>query len=245
MNIGRVIEHLGYTPKEARVYLSLLQSGESHLTDISERTELPRSTTEVVLRKLHKHGLVSCYERRGHKYWVAERPERLLDIHKEHEKEFSEVIPRLRSLRGGGEKQFVVNIYRGVDEIKLIYDDIIVSRQPLRAIIPWDESLRVLGKEFLEEVVERRAKNFLKMDLLAPRSPASEELQRKDNSEYRRTRFLPPGVAITTTNIIYGNKVAFISLCDTPPSALLINDADIAHTMTEYFLHLWRTSADK
>lgn len=99
MQLQKSIEQLGYTPKEARVYLAALDLGEAHISDIASKAKLPRSSAQAVVVKLHKDGLMDFYVQRRYKYWVAENPEHLLTHIEKREEVIREALPALIALR--------------------------------------------------------------------------------------------------------------------------------------------------
>lgn len=99
MQVQKVIEMLGYSAKEAKVYLAMLSLGESHISDISDKVGMPRSSTQAIADKLHRDGLANFYTMRRYKYWVAENPRRLLDIVRERERAVEDELPHLIALR--------------------------------------------------------------------------------------------------------------------------------------------------
>ncbi len=99
MQIQKVIEQLGYSSKEAKVYLAALELGECRISDIAERVKLPRTSAQIIIDKLHEDGLVNFYVMRRYKYWVAENPTHLLARLHRREELVKEALPRLDALR--------------------------------------------------------------------------------------------------------------------------------------------------
>src|SRR3989338_9953380 len=99
MQTQKIIEQLGYTAKEAKVYLAALGLGECHISDIAEQVKLPRTSVQVIVDKLHKEGLMNFYVMRRYKYWVAENPERLLTNLKKREEIMREAMPELVAIK--------------------------------------------------------------------------------------------------------------------------------------------------
>lgn len=99
MQNQKVIEQLGYSSKEAKVYLTALSLGEARLTDISKKVKLPRSSVQAIIEKLHKHGLMTFYKMRRYKYWVAENPERLLSRLQQREINIRDALPSLLEMK--------------------------------------------------------------------------------------------------------------------------------------------------
>lgn len=99
MQNQKVIEQLGYTPKEAKIYLASLALGEAHISDIAAKVKMPRSSVQLVVDKLHEDGLMNFYVMRRYKYWVAEKPEQLLKNLKKREEVIKGALPKLSAIR--------------------------------------------------------------------------------------------------------------------------------------------------
>lgn len=99
MQHHKIIEQLGYSSKEANVYLAALSLGEAHISDIATKVKMPRSTVQVIVDRLHQDGLMNFYVMRRYKYWVAERPEKLLENLQKREAVITEALPELIALR--------------------------------------------------------------------------------------------------------------------------------------------------
>lgn len=102
MQIQKVIENLGFSAKEAKVYLVALYLGESHISDIAAKVKMPRSSVQVIIDRLHKEGLMNFYTMRRYKYWVAENPEKLLATLKQREVIIQEALPKLVAIKKAG-----------------------------------------------------------------------------------------------------------------------------------------------
>lgn len=242
MHTQHVIEQLGYRPNEAKVYLAALSLGEARVSAIAAKVKLPRSSVRMYIDTLHKNGLMNFYMRRHHACWVAENPERLLARLREREAEVRAALPRLLALRHGENVKLVATVFEGVEEIKSVYDDMIETRQPIRGIVPWDDWMRLLGVEFMEDFVERRVRHYLRIRLLTPQTSATKALRTRDSAELRQTRFIPKHLHIGSTTFIYGTKVAIISLAKKLPTAVLLDDSDVRDTIALFFEELWGNS---
>lgn len=242
MHLRTTIEQLGYSPQETAVYLAALELGGSSATEIAEKARIPRTTVNLIIRELHKKGLMNSYLKRRRKIWAAENPERLMVGLKEREEALKLILPDLQLLRRDTGAKPMVRTYNGVNEIKQIMNDILETKHHISAVVSWDPWVEALGKGYVENVMEAQYRHFLRMRLLAPRTKLSVALKQKDGSELRDTQFLPASVTIDNANFIYGNKVAIISLNTKKPVGVVIEDEDIHHTMEMFFESLWRES---
>lgn len=242
MHLRTVIEQLGYSPHEAAVYLAALELGGSTATEIAEKAKIPRTTVNLIIRQLHKKGLMNAYLKRRRKVWTAENPERLMANLREREAALKDALPELQLLRRDTGAKPAVRIYNGIEEIRQIMGDIIETKHHIAAIVNWDSWIEALGRTHVEHFVETRSRRFLRIRLLTPRTKLSVALKQKDGSELRDTQFLPASVAIGNANFIYGNKVAVISFNAKRPVGIVIEDEDIHRTMEMLFESLWRES---
>lgn len=104
MQVQKVIEALGYTPKEAGVYLAALALGEAHISDIATKVKLPRTSAQAIVDRLHADGLMNFYVMCRYKYWVAENPQRLLKTLEERQQVVVGALPQLLAMRQQGRR---------------------------------------------------------------------------------------------------------------------------------------------
>jgi PAS domain S-box-containing protein len=98
----KIIELLGYSPREAKVYLAALALGEAHISDIAEKAGVPRSSAQTSVDTLAKDGLLNFYVERRYKYWVAENPQHLLARLEKREQAMRSALPTLSALQHKG-----------------------------------------------------------------------------------------------------------------------------------------------
>lgn len=239
MHLQKVIERLGYKTNEVRVYLAALRLGECTYSDIAVQLRLPRTSVQLMIDKLHKDGLMNFYVKRRYKYWIAENPEKFIIELREREAALRAVMPELSAMRKSGGGKPTVKTFIGVDEIRLVHEDILATQQVFVGIMPWDEWVLFLGQEYVHDFIERRIKRFLKVRLLLPRTPLSVRLRERGAKEFRQVRFLPEHFEIADAIFLYGNKVAIICLNKKQPTAVLIDDQSVRKTMMAFFEDLW------
>lgn len=102
--VQKVIERLGFTQKEAQIYIAALSLGECHVSDIAMAVKLPRTSVQLTVTKLQNAGLMNFYTICHRKYWVAENPERLLNNLQNREMEIREALPKLEALKNARRK---------------------------------------------------------------------------------------------------------------------------------------------
>jgi len=99
MQYQKVIEQLGYSKKEAKVYMATLRLGEALISDIAKKVAISRNSVQAIVDKLHGDGLMSFYVVRRYKYWSVENPERLLSNLHKREETVRTALPALIQMR--------------------------------------------------------------------------------------------------------------------------------------------------
>lgn len=247
MNIQTVLQQLGYPLNQVKIYLAALKMGETTIADIAEQVEMPRTTVTELITEMHKHGLMNYYVKRTRKIWVAENPDKLMTIIKERETALSAILPQLHALKfDGGAGKPSIRCYVGLEEVKTMLDDMIETKHHIMSVLSWDDFKEFLGDEFIENLIERRFKHFLRIRLITPKTESAQKLKQRDNKELRQTRFLPESIELRrTSTFIYADKVTLISLNRKQPTGILIQDPDVVHGQTIFFESLWHLSQEK
>ncbi|MFA5945563.1 MAG: helix-turn-helix domain-containing protein [Patescibacteria group bacterium] len=129
-----VLEKLGLTPKEIRVYVTLLKEGPSSVRQLAALTGINRGTVYDALKNLQAMALARFYNKETKQYFVAEPPQKLEDLAKEKMDELTRagerlthVIAELESVYDGGGREPVARMYEGPEGIKVILQDVLTS----------------------------------------------------------------------------------------------------------------------
>jgi len=105
MQYRKVIEQLGYSPKEAKVYMTALRLGVALVSDIAQKAGMSRNGVQAIVDKLHADGLMSFYILRRYKYWSVQSPERLLTNLHQRAELVRTALPALTQMRTQARKQ--------------------------------------------------------------------------------------------------------------------------------------------
>ncbi|HIH11620.1 TPA: hypothetical protein HA241_05485 [Candidatus Woesearchaeota archaeon] len=131
MNI-EILETIGLTKAEIKVYLALLEIGSSTTGPIVEKSGASSSKIYEILEKLIQKGLASFVIESGMKYFEAAQPSRLLDYMREKEEsltkqrqELQNIIPELELKRKYSKQKSEATIFRGLKGVKTAYEDIL------------------------------------------------------------------------------------------------------------------------
>src|SRR3989339_603776 len=120
-NLHSTLLNLGFTDKEAAVYLACLELGESTIQEIAEKSGVKRTSVYNFLETMKGQGYVSEIKRGGKILLVAENPEGLLKQARERFESLQTFMPEFLGLYNRVAHKPKVKFYQGVEGLKKTY----------------------------------------------------------------------------------------------------------------------------
>ncbi len=237
MELSKTLATLGLHPKQAEVYLALLQAGSASVAQLSKRAGTKRPTTYLILEELRERGLASITPGRRMIY-AAESPERLVEEERQRSHLLKEAIPELAALYNSKKEKPKIRYYQGVESLTALY----------REIFTWNEldifgSINAIHPEVLEkiwpylQIIEDRKMHVRD---LVPYDEASLQFAKEHNSQFHQIKIVSRETKLPTDNIIFGNSLAIFSYKDVP-LATVIESSDVAETYRSLFNLAWES----
>lgn len=136
-SLVKSLEGGGFTDKEARVYVSLLELDGGFPSRIAEYAGLNRSTTYKILMNLSVRGIVNEIEKKNKIFYQIEKPEKLLRYSENKVRQaedsvekIKKILPDIDGLFGQGKNRPKITYFDNVDGILSIYSDRIINQKP-------------------------------------------------------------------------------------------------------------------
>ena len=234
------LEALGFTPREIRVYVSLLELGTCAVGKIITHSKIPSSKIYETLDKLKSKGLVSFIVKENKQFFTAISPLHITDILDEQRRGFmAEALPVLQSLEKKEKVERSATLYEGVGGLKSIYE--LMLRELGRG-----DTLYVLGAPrlaqekltaFLLEFNKRRIKKGIHMNILY-HADAREHGKIREKMGLTSVKYLQEDFCVPALVDIFGEYVVLFNI-DSSPTATLIKDRAIAQSFLAYFDAIW------
>ena len=228
---------LGFTNAETKVYLALLEIGQTTAGKILDKTGLQNSTVHKVLNKLVQKGYVSFIVKSKTHYYQATDPENLLKMIEERKQRFQSILPALKILQKPIEKQ-EAEVFEGFKGFKnMLYKLIENAKRGDEFLFfsfytenPDDfDNVYTFYKEFEKE----RKKLGIKTRGIAPKIIKSKFLGR----EIKNILFVDFPVPLNIS--VFNDKVIMTPWEDKQVS-FLINSKQLAESFRQYFYSIWK-----
>ncbi len=240
------LTNIGFSEKEANVYLALLELGKRSVSAIGRKAGINRTTTYDILESLVSKGLVSISGKEPLQEYVAESPEKILKlIEKQIEekntnlKTAGELIPQLKSLHNVSNRS-QIRFYEGKEGLMEVYENTLTSSEPIRAYASVEDTQHTLP-DYFPKYYKRRATKGIPIRAIFPKTPEAVELSLRNKEENRETALIPAEQFSFSPEInIYDNKVMIASWKE--KLGIIIESHEIADAMKKIFELAWAES---
>ncbi len=227
---------VGLTRTESRIYLALLDSGQSQAGTISRKTGIHRRSVYDALERLIEKGLVSWIKENDERFYLAESPTRLSQIARQHADAVDGILPQLLARHGAKRSKEETRFYRGIEGLKAVLDDQIAVSAPVMVMGAARDASEIL-RFYLPRYTAARVGKRIRLSLLY-----AGKRVRQEPIPFSTVRYLPESYATPVSTNIYGDRVAII-VWSTEPVAVLIRNAAIAASYRAWFTLLWKQAA--
>ncbi|MFH1721650.1 MAG: helix-turn-helix domain-containing protein [Candidatus Altiarchaeota archaeon] len=235
-----VLEEIGMTSNEARVYLALLRLGSSTPGGVIKKLGLHRRTAYDCLERLMEKGLVAYAEVDGKKVYQTSDPKLLLEIIHGREEQVQALLPELIHMQKSSKKKQEVHVYKGKKGMKTVFEDILITGKDYVVIGATSQPEEHLLKYYYPDFQRRRIKKGIKRKMIYASEVRDMDVECKDPEKIplSEIRFLPQGYAAPTTTLVYGDK-AIIFIQSEEPTSIVIDNEKTAKGFREYARLLW------
>ncbi len=234
------LENAGLSEKEARVYLAVLELGESSIQRIALKARIKRTTVYDVLDALKEKGLLASTLKGQHRKFFIEDPRGVLRMLDGKKRAVESIIPDLLSRAALFDRKPRVRFFEGKECVKEVYHNILsYSNSPLKVWIT-EATLDLPGKEFIDFYNSSRIENKIWAYMIAPDLPRLRQYQTQDHSFLRKTvldrhKMFPEGVEIN----LYGERhIGMISFFE--QLGLLIESQKLFDALQNVFWGHWQ-----
>lgn len=238
LNLEEVLQNIGFTEKESKVYLACLESGLAGVSDISKRSKINRVTTYDILERLLKKGVVSLSNVNDTKLFEAIEPETVVHEFERKTQKFRDALPDFKRIKGGTIAP-KIRYFEGIEGIKAIYEDTLSSSTEILNYANSTE-IRKHWENYDEEYVQRRIAKRIYLRGLTPDDEQGLSVVARNHISYREIRPIDKYKYNFPNEVnIYDNKVATISFNEHTLCGIIIDDKDIANTERAIFQMAW------
>jgi len=241
MSEKEILEELGLSDAEAKVYLALLETGSTLAGPIIKKTGLHRGTTYQILQRLKEKGLVSSIIKGRKQYFEPASPDRLMDVLRERQDKLQGILPALNQKLDASKEKQEITVYYGVKGIRSAMDKMLEELNNYGEYFDFGVSgmfRKVMGA-YWDLWQKKKRKYNIKSKVIF-----TEELKKKNpellKDYYGQARFHPEEYPSITDTMIYKDTVLLLIWTAKPPVVIVIKNKDNAESYKNQFKLMWK-----
>lgn len=237
-----IFRELGFTEREIKVYVALLELGLTKVGPIAAKTKLQHSKVYDTLNKLIEKGLVSFIVISKTKHFQASDPNEILNLIEERKRRFKETLEELRLKQKYAESKQIAIVHEGFKSFKAMFNriaDELKKGDSYWAFAFKEEYYSVSASLFLKKFHQKLAEKKIDDRLLGSVKVKNEIKKSFEGNKNIKIRFTgnetPLGVIIIkdrVINLVWGER----------PTAVEITSEQIYNQYKKFFLELWNKS---
>jgi HTH-type transcriptional regulator, sugar sensing transcriptional regulator len=240
-----ILEDLGLSQSEIKVYTKLLEIGTSSAKDIIYKSKLHNSVVHRALNSLIEKGLINYILNGKHKVYSATEPEYFFTYMEDKKKEFEAVFPKLKEKQLSQKKETQTSMFKGKRGISEVYSKLISSgKEEMLTFGGSKETTDFMGLTWWKNIHIRRVAKRVKNRHIA----STEVLPYIDfflKLKLTKMRFLPKeSFSQYQETAIIGDYVA-ISIFADEGYCILIQNKDVADGYRKNFEMMWKLAEEK
>ncbi len=214
-NLEKPLEKLGFSDKEAKIYLALLELGQGSVIDIAAKAGLKRTTVYNLLPEIVRKGLIKTGAKKKRRFFFIEDLQNLKDETEERLEVINSILPELRAIHNIIPYKPRITFYEGVGGMKELYQDTLdslVAGESLLSYTGLSEFYEYMPKEYENSYVAERVRRKIRIKIIVPASPAAANWKKTGIEALREVKIINnPEFRFNADTEIYANKVALIS----------------------------------
>lgn len=238
--ILKTLTAIGFSEKEAKVYVTVLELNEALPSSISRLSGVKRPNTYLILEQLQKKGLLSHVKKDSHLYYRAVDPKTFIDqeVNKSKTvesslKELKTALPDLFSLHQDAAQTPQMSVYKGKAGLIQIMEDTLTTKTEL---LCWANPTVVFSllEDYYPTYIKKKVKRKIWLRGIFCRDEIGERFKAKGKDELREVYLIPKDEYPFKNEInIYDDKVTIISHED--QIGVIIQNKNIADTQRAIF----------
>ncbi|MBI3619336.1 hypothetical protein HY213_04885 [Candidatus Peregrinibacteria bacterium] len=242
MDSRLILQQLGYTKKEAAVYLATLELGTAPVSVTARRAGLNRATTMSIFQKLSQKGIAEFFLRKKTRYYSVLPPSVLLNRHREYVRQLEGAIPQMAAIHNQLVHKPRITFYEGKEDLKRLYLDILNAKTEILNYFLPEKTFVYFSEEWvMQAVLHERIQRKIPARVIMPDSALARLFLCKAQDELRDARIIGnTTMHFANEMFIYDKKMSVFSFDE--DFALLIEGTDIVQTNSIIFELAWKSA---
>jgi sugar-specific transcriptional regulator TrmB len=237
----QILEDIGLTNAEIKVYLALLELGTSTAGPIIEKSGLQSSVVHMTLNKLLDKGLISFVKEGQRKHYQAADPKHIVEFINEKRERFEQILPELLIKQQTAAERPEAVLFKGVRGIKELLLELLDAGGKEHHVFGSSIKSLMMGTAWWLSYHKKRAAKGIYAKLMfneSLRDWCSKNAYPKAEYKFTKAGFEP------LTETFIRNEVVAVVIWTDVPLGILIRNKAAADSYDGFFNMMWNSAVN-
>jgi sugar-specific transcriptional regulator TrmB len=235
----KILEDLGFSNAEIKVYIALLELGLSTAGPIIDKSGLQSSVVHMTLNKLVSKGFVSFVKEGQRNHYQATNPKHISEYIDKKKEQFEKILPELLLKQKMAKEKSEITTFRDIKGIKELLLELVDAGGTEHHTFGSSKESLMLGESWWISYHKKRAAKRIKAKLLFNESLRQwTDVNVYPKAEYKFTK---TGFEPLTETIIRNDKIGII-LWTEKPIGILIHNKIAAESYDKFWEIMWNST---
>lgn len=245
-NYEKILQQIGLTESEAKLYLATLELGSANVVQLGERASLSRQMVYLLLPGLQEKGLIQQTKHGSKVYYKALSPKLLRGLVQSVGKQIEGIIPLLESRQAEHEAIPLLTVYENPVAMREWYTNFMKQAKKGDEILIFSSSLLWhwynLDPKFYDKYLKFCDRRGIRSRIILPDTKEAREYQAKIGSSAREPRFSSFLNAEPVEKWIWRDQICFQTIREKATNLVIMESSSISKLERDLFESLWTTS---
>jgi len=236
-----ILQDIGFTNAEIKIYLALLELGTSTAGPILEKSGLQNSVVHMTLNKLIDKGFVTFVKEGKRNHYQAADPKHIVEYINEKKERYEQILPELLLKQTQAKEKPEVKMFRSIKGIKEMLLELLDANGKEHHTFGSSVKSLMISDAWWISYHKKRAEKGILAKLVFNESLREWNAAKKYSNDLVQVKYHKAGFEPLTETIIRNDKVGIIIWTD-KPIGILIHNKEAAESYDKYWRILWNAA---
>lgn len=231
----KILEDLGLTKSEIKVYIALLEIGPHTAGEILKKANIQNSVLHFSINKLLEKGLVTYIKKSNTRIYSAVDPKNLLEYIEDKKEQLKVVIKKIERKKKESAQTHQAEVFEGIRGIQTALYELIKETKPKDHFLFFSANIQEKNEDiqkFYARFDAKRKQKKLQVLGIAPKK-LRQYYKKRTNLHVKYVNFpIPENMGLCS------NKMVIITW-EQEPKAILITSKGIVQKQRDFFMQVW------
>jgi sugar-specific transcriptional regulator TrmB len=241
MDNGKLLQSIGFSETESKLYLASLELGPGSIIQLAKRTGLSRQMIYLLVESLMQKGTMKEITMNGKHLFQAMSPDVLNDRVANISSLIKEAVPLLKSKEATNASLPMLSVYENPISMREWYRRFMKEAKKDDELLIWatNKTWYSVDPGFLQEFIKFKKRRGINDSIIAPDTKESRLFAKESGQSLRNYRFVNKWWMTNAEKWIWRNTVSFLTISENATNLIVIESEQLAAIEKFNFKKIW------